>query len=423
METRVKYGRGELEISIPNSCDVTIVESRSDAGYADPDAEIRRRLNDPIDSPPLTELLEAVDTVGVIFSDITRATPNSTILPPILDACETAGIKDSNVRLFNATGTHRTNTESELRELLGSEIAGRYRVVQNVATGSGFTQVGTTRSGNDILINEELLQCDLRILTGYIEPHFFAGFSGGGKAVMPGCAALETIRRNHSPLHIDHELASWGILDGNPIAEEVVESIGMVGACFLLNITLNRSREITGVFAGDVQVAHKMGSEFVKARAMQGVSDRFDIVVTSNAGYPLDGNLYQSVKGLSAASRIVRDGGDIIVCAACDDGIPDHGSYARLLASTEGPGELLHQIRNGEIDDQDIWQVQIQARIAERAHTHLYTTGLTPDEVKRCHFEPTSSVSSLLKQLVQPSGDGTSVCVLPEGPETIPYLI
>ncbi len=155
---------------------------------------------------------------------------------------------------------------------------------------------------------------------------------------------------------------------------------------------------------------------------MQAVPKQFDIVVTSNAGHPLDGNLYQSVKGLSAAARIVRDGGHIVVCAACGDGIPDHGSYARLLASTDDSALLLDRIRHGHIDDQDIWQVQIQARIAQRAHMYLYTTGLSPVEVARCHFKPTSSPSELVKELALNLGPGTSVCVLPEGPETIPYL-
>ena len=270
METRVKFGRGEIEITIPDECETTVVNSRSDPGFADPDSKIRASLDEPIGSPPLSKLLEAADNVGIVFSDITRATPNETILPPILDACAAAGIRDSEIRLFNATGTHRTNTEAELADLLGPTIAGRYRIIQNVATGTGFTQVGTTRSGNEIHINEELTRCDLRILTGYIEPHFFAGFSGGGKAVMPGCAALETIQRNHSPSHIDDESATWGVIDGNPIAEDVIETVDMVGPCFLLNITLNRSREITGVFAGDVRAAHRRGCEMVRERAQLG---------------------------------------------------------------------------------------------------------------------------------------------------------
>jgi len=247
-------------------------------------------------------------------------------LPVLLD--ELDFVPDDEVVLLNATGTHRPNTDTELRTMLGDEIMDRFRIVQNDPMDSdSHVSVGTTKSGNDIQIHREYLQCDIRILTGFVEPHFFAGFSGGPKACMPGLAQLETILKNHSPENIDSPTAHWGVTQGNPIWEEIREAASMAKPSFILNVTLNRNGQITGVFAGDLEKAHAQGCNFVRENAMVPVKKPYDIVIGSNSGYPLDLNLYQSVKGMSAAAQIVKDGGSIIIAAP----IQYHAQYCLIL--------------------------------------------------------------------------------------------
>ena len=423
MNVPVKYGEATVPVSISDAHRVDVIHPEYSTGLPDEVGAIRNALESPFNAPSLESVLEGANSVGVVFSDATRATPNGTILPVILETIENAGITRDEVTLFNATGTHRKNTRSELETLLGAEIANRYEIVQNDATDAeGFTAVGTTSTGNEIRINNRLLPCDLRILTGYIEPHFFAGYSGGGKAIMPGCAVLDTILANHGAENIDHPGATWGELDTNPIAKEVREAARMVGSSFLVNVTLNRNRAITGVFAGDLDSAHRTGCEFVANHAIRTVPRLYDLVITSNAGYPLDRNLYQTVKGMSAAARIVRPGGAILVCAECRDGIPEEGPFGRILALSPDPHEILGRIRAGEIYEQDAWQAQILCRIAARADIYLFSGRLSDEEISRAHCRPVQDIDDTIAEILSRAGSDVSVCVLPEGPETIPKL-
>jgi lactate racemase len=281
---------------------------------------------------------------------------------------------------------------------------------------------GTTRSGNAVWIHQDLLKCDLRVLTGFIEPHFFAGFSGGGKAVMPGMALLETVLRNHCPANIDHPKATWGVTHGNPIWQEVQEAARMAGPGFLLNVALNRDKEITGVLAGDVEQAHQCGSEFVRRTAMIPVPGPYDIVITSNSGCPLDLNLYQAVKGISAAAQIVKEGGVIILAADCWDGIPDHGQYKRLLHEADGPESLLKSIRSADPPVQDGWQAQIHASIRLKADVCLFTGNLTDSDIERAMLRPCRDITTTVEQLLRDRGRKATLAVLPDGPQTVPYI-
>ena len=225
-KTAVKYGNGTVEIEIPEGFRSKIVRPTFEPGTDDPESLLRNALRNPIGAPPLESMATGAKTVGIVFSDITRATPNRLILPALFEALRAAGIQDDSVVLFNATGTHRINTRDELVEILGEETVGRFEIVQNTSSDrSTFVSVGTTSTGNEVLLNRRLCECDLRILTGFIEPHFFAGFSGGGKAIMPGCASIDTILRNHGHRNIDNPKASWGETRVNPIASEVREAV------------------------------------------------------------------------------------------------------------------------------------------------------------------------------------------------------
>ncbi len=421
MKIRLAYGRDGIDLSLPDGLKVDTVEPRYVEAPADQAGALRHALRKPIGSPPLRDLVKPSDTVAIVCNDITRPTPYRTILPALLG--ELNGVRDDRIILFIATGTHRANTPDELRAMFGEQVAGKFRIVQNDAQDrDSHARVGTTARENDIWIHKEYLACDVRILTGFVEPHFFAGFSGGGKACMPGLALLDSILPNHSARNIDHAKATWGVTHGNPVWEEIREAALMTSPTFLLNVALDRQRLITAVFAGDMEQAHQRGCAFVGRHAIVPVRQRYDIVITANSGHPHDLNLYQSVKGMSAAARIVKNRGAIIVAAECRDGIPEYGQYKRLLFEAEGAGSLLDKIRGGGCSVQDAWQAQIHASICAKADVYLFSHNLTDEQIERAMLRPCRDIAQTVGQLRKRYGPGASVCVLPEGPQTISYV-
>ena len=420
-QVRLAFGKDGYLLNLQADWDVTIVEPQYVPGLADPAGELRRTLENPIDLEALDRLVQPGSSVGIIFNDITRATPNALILAAVLEQIES--IPGVRITLFNALGTHRANTPAELERILGPDLAGRMRIVQNNCLDAS-TQVclGTSAQGHEIWLNRELFECDLKILTGFIEPHFFAGFSGGGKAVMPGMAGLATILGNHCAANIADPRATWGVIAGNPIAAEIFEVAQKAGTTFLLNVAMNRDKEITAVFAGDLSAAHQAGCAFVKERAMVPVTEPFDIVVTSNSGYPLDLNLYQAVKGMSAAAQVVRPGGAILAVAECWDGLPEHGLFAQLLRETDSPENLLARVHAPGFACQDQWQVQVLAQILLKAEVSVYSRYLSKEQLSEAMLAWVESPESGLAELVQRFGPSARICILPEGPVTIPYV-
>lgn len=421
MKLEIAYGKTRLSFTIPDNAPVVVIESRQLPGLPDPAAALRAACDNPVESVPLSELVKPSDTVGIVFSDITRPTPNHLIIPALRDAMPQ--IDDSQILLFNATGTHRAQTDAELRGMLGNSVVDRCRIIQhNTKDRSAHACVGITPSGNEVWLQREFMDCDIRILTGFIEPHFFAGFSGGGKAVMPGLALQDTVQRNHSTAHIDCPRVNWGITHGNPLWEEIFAAASLAQPTFLVNVTLNRSKEITGIFAGDFAAAHAVGCAFVKETAMFPVAAPFDIVITSNSGYPLDLNVYQSVKGMSAAAQVVKKGGSIIIAADCWDGLPDDSPYAQLLSEFTSLDELLAAIRTPGFQRPEMWQAQIQALIAQRADIYIYSHHLSSEQIHRAHLRPCRNIEETLGELLRHYGPGATAAILPDGPQVIPYI-
>ncbi len=415
------YGKTGLRIELSDKYRVDTIEPEWVEGINDQELAIARALNDPYYCPPLRELASAGSKAAVIFSDITRATPYNIILPALLS--ELKHIARENIVFFCANGTHRKATEKELTGILGEEITGNYRIVQNYAGDPDMHKyVGTTSSGNAVFLNSEILDFDLKILTGFIEPHFFAGFSGGPKALVPGMASIGTIRYNHSIAHLSDVNATWGVTSGNPLWEEMMEAAELVPGLFLLNVALNRKMEITGIFAGGLRKAHEAGCGFVRESAMRPVSALYDIVITSNSGYPLDLNIYQTVKGMSAAAQIVKEGGSIIMAAECWDGIPSGSDYERILSAVNNTDELMDYIRRNEEILNDTWQIYYQALIQKKASVYLYSGSLDDFTVRRAQLNPTADIGRLTDELVSRIGPQAKICILPEGPQTIPYL-
>ncbi|MEJ2702333.1 MAG: nickel-dependent lactate racemase [Sedimentisphaerales bacterium] len=418
---KLAYGTTGLDIHLRDDLNVTLAQSKHVRGLEDQANSVRDALRRPIASDPLQESVKSAEKVAIVFNDITRPTPYHVILPVLLEQLD--HVPDDNIVLLNATGTHRPNTHAELRAILGDQIVNRFQIVQNDAHDPGsHVLVGTTKSGNEICLHKEYVESDVRILTGFIEPHFFAGFSGGGKACMPGLALLNTVLRNHSVRNLDSPMATWGKAHGNPVWEEIFEAASIVQPTFLLNVTLNRDRQITGVFAGNLGEAHERGCSFVRQNAMVPVKEPHDIVITCNSGHPLDLNLYQSIKGISAAAQIVRQGGSIIMAADCWDGVPEHGEYARLLRDTDSPERLLETIHAPGFAVQDMWQAQIQAVTLQKANVYFYSENLSDRQIVGAMLRPCHNIEGTVEKLVQQYGRDASICVLPEGPQSIPYV-
>lgn len=421
MNVSIAYGKGRLSVDLPAEADVRVVEPSFVESVPDEVEAVRESLLNPIGCESLADMVSEGDRVGIIFSDITRATPYDVMLPPLLEIFES--IADVEVVFFNATGTHRPNTQEELETILGPEVAKNYRIVQNDCHDfESHRVVGTTPLGNEVALLSEFLDCDVRIFTGFIEPHFFAGFSGGGKAVMPGLSVIETIMRNHNAVNLDNPNVKWGITEGNPLWEEIRAAAKMANPSFLINVALNRDKKITAIFSGDFDKAHALGCEYVKEHAMAPVDEPFDLVITGNSGYPLDLNLYQAIKGMSAASQVTKQGGTIIVAADCWDGIPDHGEYGKLLASAETTEELLEQVRAPGFTRQDSWQAHIHALLCQQFDVHFYSDNLSDEQIRSGFMKPCADIRKAVDEIVQAAGRTITICVLPEGPQTIPYV-
>jgi len=420
MRIRLEYGADGLEVDVPDDR-VTVVEPMFRAALGNAHAELVAALRSPIDARPLREITRHGGRVAISVCDITRAQPRREMLEALFE--EMPNVRAGDVTILIATGTHRSNTPAELESMLGPDIVRRCRVVNHDSRDrSALVRVGETTTGVSVLLNHLWLDADVRITTGFVEPHFFAGFSGGPKMVAPGLAGLETTLTLHDARRIGDPMATWGVTEGNPIHDDIREIARMTGVHFAVDVTLNRAQQITAVFAGELFAEHRAACAAAKRDAMRKVDSPFDVVLTTNSGYPLDQNLYQAVKGMSAAAKVVKRGGTIVCAAECRDGLPAHGSYGEVLASRQSPQELLAMITSPGYSRPDQWQVQIQAQVQTKARVLVKTRGLSPDEIRAAHFDPVDDVGPTICRALAAAGPQSTLCVLPQGPQTIPYL-
>jgi nickel-dependent lactate racemase len=324
--------------------------------------------------------------------------------------------------IINGTGSHRANTPAELAQMLGADVLARYRVVNHDAYDrGGLLLAGRDEAGRPIHLARDYVQADRRIVLGFIEPHFMAGFSGGYKGVFPALADIDAIMNYHGAEVIGDPRSTWGVLDGNPTQRQIRHNGALLPVDFLVNVTLNKQRQITRFFCGDVLAAHRAGCDFARATAMVACPTAFPVVVTTNSGYPLDQNLYQAVKGMHAAAQVVSAGGFILCAARCNDGFPEHGNFKRLLFEHATPRALLDTITRPGFSLYDQWEAQLLAMVRLKAEVGLYSE-LPAADVRRAHLEPVSDITRRLAEELGRRGADTPIAVLPEGPQTIPYL-
>jgi lactate racemase len=420
MKVHLAYGQGTLPIEVPKD-HTTVIAPGHKPGLPDERAALLHALDHPIGTRSLREWIKPESKVCISFTDITRATPNERIIPWLLQYL--SHVPREHITLLNQLGTHRPNTRDELEKMLTPEVVRDYRVLNHEPESrAAHVQLGTMRDGvTPALINRHVVEADVRIVTGFIEPHFFAGFSGGIKGIIPGTGALESVMANHGVKNIGDPNATFGVTVGNPLWEELRDVALRVGPSFVLNVTLNEQRQITAVFAGDLMEAHRVGCEFVRQSAMQKVEAPFDVVVTTNSGYPLDLNLYQGVKGMSAGVRIIRPGGTLILACECREGVPANSPLDRLILSASSSEEILAMLSTPGFVRPEQWQAQIQALVQRKATVLLYSS-LPDDVVRRCFLTPCPDISAAVRERLAVLGPNARVAVLPQGPLTIPYL-
>src|SRR5579859_4374054 len=411
------YGRTGLRLDL--AVDADIIEPRHLPGVPDEPAAIRAALRAPTHGAPLGSLVPRGASVGISVCDVTLPFPGVRILPILLDELDAAGAGP--ITIFIATGTHRACTAVELTQMLGPEVLAACKLVQHDAFDrERHRQIGTVLgTTTPALIEGGFLDQAVRITTGFIEPHFFAGFSGGPKMVAPGLAAIETVLDLHSARRIGDPCATWGITQGNPVHNAVRAIAAEVGVTFNLDVTLNREHDVTNVFSGELFASHAAGCAFARKTAMAGVPSPYDVVVTTNSGYPLDQNLYQTVKGISAAAQIVKPGGSIVVASECSDGLPAHGGYKDLLVRGRDPETFLTQLFAPGFSVHDQWQVQVQAQIQRKARVFVKTSGLNPEQLRAAWFEPIEDLTACVADRLRLAGPGARLAVLPQGPQTI----
>ena len=412
----IPYYTSSLPLHVDEKNLKAVLTSRTDsydAGKTEAEL-VRDALAHPIGTPRLRELAKGKHTVVIVTSDHTRAVPSKLTLPILLEEIR-AGSPDADITILIATGLHRPTTEEEQRRMFGDEIVDHEKIAVNKAfEDDDFEYVCGLPSGAELWVNKLALHCDLLITEGFIEPHFFAGFSGGRKSILPGICNAATVNENHSYKAIASPYAATGVLEHNPIHEDMFYAARKVNVQFIMNVALNAEKKVIAAFAGDLEQAHAEGVAFVRSLA-QCPSVEGDIVITSNGGYPLDQNLYQSPKAVATAEACCRDGGVIIMCASCCDGMGGtHFEKLIVRGTVDEIDSYLSTIPPKETIP-EMWCAQIFSRILKKHKVILVTTYLDHEMVRKANMIPASSPDEALEMAYQMMGRDAEVVVIPDG--------
>ncbi|MDC0175608.1 nickel-dependent lactate racemase [Planctomycetaceae bacterium] len=423
MRVTLDYGKTGLDVELPDGNIVGPLSIQPMEPLADPGAAVAEKVTSPTGTQPLLELARGRTSACIAICDITRPVPNQVILECLLPTLEAAGIPRQEILVLIATGMHRPNEGDELVELVGAEIAANYRVENHHGTiRDEHTYLGESPRGVPVWIDSRYVEADLKITTGLIEPHLMAGFSGGRKLICPGLAALETVKVWHGPDFIEHPKADCGILEGNPVHEENTAIGQMAGCDFIVNVTLDEQRRVTGVVAGDMIDAFQEGVELIRGVVTAEVSEACDVVVTSSAGYPLDTTFYQAVKGLTGALPIVKEGGRIIIAAGLSEGVgsPEFQSLFEENSSLE---VFMERILGKDYFVMDQWQLEELAKVLRKAKVTFVSDGLTAQRLGELFVEAAESVEDAVAGALEDYGPDARIAVIPKGPYVLPVVV
>ncbi len=415
MRMLLKYGRSHRELIIDDARVSEIIRGKEGPGLADPAAAVRKALKGPIGAGRLSEIARGKGNVVVVVNDITRPTPYSFMLPPLLEELEEAGTPAEAVKFVVATGLHRGQTPREMEELYGKEVVGRYRFL-NHDCDQDLVSLGKLRSGNELFVNRQVAEADLVVTTGVIGPHYFAGFSGGRKSILPGVAGRQTVQNNHS-LFVRTGVLT-GRMEKNPIHEEMLEAARRLGVDFILNVVANTSREIVEVVAGDLEQAWLKGVRTFTEMYRVPIHAQSDVVIASAGGYPKDINLYQAQKALENAAVLVRDGGTVVLLAECPEGMGD-ATFEEWMRAAKNPDEIINRLKERFVMGGH--KAYAFATVLRKKEVVLIS-GLGKKFAEEMFFTHAGSLEEALENVRKKHGDGYRAAILPEAGAVMPVM-
>ena len=415
MEIKIPYGKTFQTLNIEEGFELLESKIQELEAGADGGAIVRAAMDSPIGSPKLRELAAGKKNAVLIISDHTRPVPSKDIVPFMLEELR-AGNPDIEITMLVATGCHRGTTPEELVHKLGEDIVSREHIVVHDCDSSPLTDLGPLPSGARLVVNSLVAQAELVVSEGFIEPHFFAGYSGGRKSILPGVCSRVTVLGNHCADFIDDPKARMGVIDGNPINRDMERAARMAKLAYIVNVVVNEAHEVVAAFAGDPIEAHHAGCAYLARYCEVEQKQKADIVITSNGGAPLDQNAYQAVKGLTTAADAAADGAALIICAECADGIGGDSFY-KALSECANPEALLEDIRRVPMDETvpDQWQYQILARILEKHHVYFVARKEMEEAVNAMKMEYAPSLEEAYARARALKGASARVAVIPNG--------
>jgi len=415
MRVDLAFGKTSLTAALPEGFRYHILETRSARPLPDWEAQLDRALDEPLGAPPLAALARGRRTAAISVCDITRPAPNPKTLPFVLRRLHQAGLKPEDITILIATGLHRAATEAEIRQICGPEVPAAYRVMNHDARNlAQHRYLGTTRSGTPVYIDERFVAADLHLSLGFIEPHLMLGFSGGRKLVAPGLAAQQTIQVLHSPKFMRDSRAVEGSTADNPLHAELLEIARIARHDFILDVALARDRSIAGIFGGDPEQAHRCGVEFVSQAMLETLDEPVDAAITSAAGYPLDLTFYQTIKGITAASHVVKPGGRILVVGACEEGA-GAPEFRQMILNGRSDREFLEHIAGAPVII-DQWQLEKLALVTTRHSVLYFVPGLPAEYHPKLWGHSYPSLPAAVQELTSGLPRGARIAVMPEGP-------
>lgn len=421
MKVSFPYGKKYIEIELPHK--TRVLYSKTPRGLNEEEVRrvIRSRLENPVDSPPLRVLASRSRLVTVLITDKTRATPNKLLLEQITEILGEMGVKRDNINIIVATGLHKPHTREEIVELIGEVIAKEFNVYSHDSDDEEqMVYLGKTAYGTEVLVNKDVVESDLTIGIGLIEPHFFAGYSGGRKLILPGVSATKTVYQNHGYKMLNHPRADYGYLDGNPVHEDMVDAAKRVKSYkFIAHVLLDKEKRVFDVIAGDPFKAHEHGvrelDKYIKIRA----PFEADLTIVTNGGYPLDRDLYQAVKGMVTASRVTRRGGVIIMLSECIDGV-GHEHFRDLASMSRDPQKILEHIEKNE-PLRDQWQVQKLVQVLLKNKVIVVTRNVSHSVLEEMNLIPSSTPEEAM-EIACREVPCERIIAIPEGPYVIPVV-
>jgi len=423
---KLDYGKEGIEVDLNPNWNTAIIRPLKQLVIKNPIEAVRDVIKNPVGGLPLNSIIKtrkSIKSVCIVVSDATRPVPTHLIIEGILKELIDYGIQEKKIRILIATGLHRPSRREELNRILGTVLTSDVKIINHIATNKiSLVPLLTSDHECPIYINKHYYESDLKILTGYVEPHFFFGFSGGYKSIIPGLAGAETILANHSAENIASPYARFGIQENNPLHEHSSIHAKKIGVDFTINVCINKNHEITQVVAGDLESVHRTLIEYQKNQVFKKIEEKFDIVVCGNGGYPLDLNLYQAVKSMAIGEMAIKDGGTIISVNECREGVGEgHDKFRELIFSEMSPEMIYYKILNKELVVRDQWQIQVLTRILLKSEIYI-VSDMKEDEIGNIGLKYADTVEKAIHNSLIKHGKDARILILPNGPQVLPII-